>query len=168
MNKKLLMLLFAGFSFVMLPACGDDEDETTNEQTGGEQTSTGLQLSEIAGKYSGSLFSALEPGEPIQEGLGVVVSTGANNTLTLKIEPIEILGIQVDNIAFDGIPASYDSAKDAWNFTASGLKVALMEGLINAEVDVKQGAFTKGALDFTINVKTDQGVDIDLIYTGKK
>ncbi|MCQ2230990.1 MAG: hypothetical protein MJZ30_03950 [Paludibacteraceae bacterium] len=184
MNKKLLMLLLAGFSFAVLPSCGDEEDDnepTKNEQTNGEnnqggdnnqggeqQQPTGLQLADITGSYTGSLYAALEPDEPIQEGLGVVVSSADNKTLSLAVEPIEILGIQVDNIAFDGIPATYDAAADAWNFTASGLKVDLLGGMINADVDVKQGVFTKDGLTFTINVKTNQDVDIDLNFVGKK
>lgn len=165
MNKKLLMLLFAGFSFVMLPACGEEEDGDNEPQK--EQTS-GLQLAEIAGTYHGSIYAAADPEEPIQDGLGVVVTTKSDNTLSLAIEPIDIMGIEVNNISFDGIAATYDSAKDAWNFTASGLKVALLGGMINADVDVKEGIFTKDNLNFTINVKTDQGVDIDLVYAGKK
>lgn len=188
MNKKLLMLLLAGFSFAVLPSCGDEEDDnepTKNEQTNGEnnqggdnnqggeqQQPTGLQFSEIGGTYKGSLFAADEPDESIQDNLGVVVKTGENNTMSLAVEPIDILGIPVNNIAFDGISATYDAAADVWNFTASGLKVDLevVPGVmvINAVVDVKQGVFTKNGLNFTINVKTNEGVDIDLNYAGKK
>lgn len=188
MKKKFLMLLMAGVSFVILPSCGDDEDDNTNqtptenndqpqkedqkeeqkEDPKEEETPTGLQLAAVAGTYKGSIYAANDPTESLQDGLGVVVETGADNTLKLAIEPITMMGIEVNNIAFSDIPATYEAAKDAWNFTAEGLQVSLLGGMINATVDVNEGVFTEGKLNFTINVKTDQGVDVDLNYIGAK
>ncbi len=183
MKSKLLMLLLAGFSMVMLPACGDDDDDdvqnneqqNNNEQNGNEQnndepkTSDSLAFSAVAGTYHGPLVMALT-GSEATDNLGVVVSANDEviNAIDLTLEPINIMGIEVKDLDFKALPCTYDAAADTWSFKADDLHVVLQDGAVEADVNVKQGTFSKGGkLNFTINVKTGV-VDLDLSYAGTK
>lgn len=163
MKSKLLMLLLAGFSMVMLPACGDDDDDAQNN----EQKSESLAFSDITGTYHGPLTMAAT-GSVAAENLGVVVSanSGAENAIDMTLEPINIMGIEVKDLDFKALPCTYDAATDTWSFTAENLHVVLQDGAVEADVNVKQGTFSKhGRLDFTINVKSGM-IDLDLSYAG--
>ncbi len=159
MKKSLLMLLMAGVSFFMLPACGDDDDDnnTTVESK--------FEISEIPGTYYGQLLTM---GAPVADSLGVTVESAGDNKINLSLEPIVIMGITIDQLSFPNIDCAYNDSTSTWNFTAEGLHVELMGGAIEADVDVKSGKFSKGGkLDFTVNVKSD-AVNLDMDYSGNK
>ena len=150
---------------VMLPACGDDDDDAQNN----EQKSETLAFSEVAGTYHGPLVMPLT-GSVAADNLGVVVSanSGAENAIDMTLEPINIMGIEVKDLDFKALPCTYDAATDTWSFSADNLHVVLQDGAVEADVNVKQGTFSKGGkLNFTINVKTGV-VDLDLSYAGTK
>ena len=158
MKSKLLMLLLAGFSMIMLPACGDDDDDAKSDS---------LEFSAIAGTYHGTLSTS---GAPVADNLGVVVSANAEteNAIDLTLEPITIMGIEVKDLDFKALPCTYDAAANTWSFSADNLHVALQEGAVEADVNVEQGTFSKdGKLDFTINVNTGM-LNLKMDYNGKK
>lgn len=163
MKSKLLMLLLTGFSMVMLPACGDDDDDAQNN----EQKSETLEFSAVAGTYHGTLTTS---GTPVADNLGVVVSASseAENAIDLTLEPITIMNIEVKDLDFKALPCTYDAAANTWSFSADNLHVVLQGGAVEADVNVKQGTFSKGGkLDFTINVKSGM-LDLDMNYAGTK
>jgi len=150
---------------VMLPACGDDDDDAQNN----EQKSETLAFSEVAGTYHGPLVMPLT-GSVAADNLGVVVSanSGAENAIDMTLEPINNMGIEVKDLDFKALPCTYDAATDTWSFSADNLHVVLQDGAVEADVNVKQGTFSKGGkLNFTINVKSGM-VDLDLSYAGTK
>ena len=95
MKSKLLMLLLAGFSMIMLPACGDDDDDAKSDS---------LEFSAITGTYHGTLSTS---GAPVADNLGVVVSANAEteNAIDLTLEPITIMGIEVKDLDFKALPS---------------------------------------------------------------
>lgn len=164
MKKSLLMLLMAGVSFFMLPACGDDDDDDNNNNNNSIVESK-FEISDIPGAYVGSLSTS---GSKVADSLGVNVENAGDNKINLSLDPIVIMGITIDQLSFPGIDCTYNDSTSTWNFTAEGLHVVLMNGAVEADVDVKSGKFSKGGkLDFTVNVKSNM-LDLDMDYTGNK
>lgn len=170
MKKKLLMLLMAGFSFAFLPSCGDEDDDEPqkNEQTGGDENGEkqpSFKLSDVPGTYTGVL-SAM--GQPYAEDLGVTVTVAGDNKINLALEPIVIEGMEIKDLKFPNIDCKYDEASKTWDFSVVGLNVSLMDGAVQAVVDVNEGKFSEdGKLNFSILV--DAGViQLPMNYSGKK
>lgn len=152
MKKKLLWVLMAALSFVVIPSCGDDEEGTQ------APVSTYDQLD---GKYSGDLTGA---GTTLAENLMVNVETVGDNKINLSLDPISILNIQIENMGFENVDVVENEG--VWSFSLDSANVEISG---NVEPVSVEGSISpekaNGQLEFSVTVLS-LGAALD--YSGTK
>lgn len=191
MNRRLSLFLYLLLPLLLLPSCFEDEIENEDiivvdrggdrrqkeketyekgedeeEQKDQDPTDNDDTFTLLKGIYAGQLFSPDPDDDP--SNLDVTVGTtvkGTQHYFDLALYNAVVTGMELGDLVFTGIPATYNESEKAWTFNLKGQEVELMGGVIQAKVDVDGKITEDMTLKFSVTI--DEPV-LTLNYEGKK
>ena len=117
----------------------------------------------LSGIYAGNLLDP-DPEEP-PSPLDVTATANKDITFDLALYDAVVSGLELGDLIFTGIPATYDKNTDSYNFALKGKDVELLGGAIQAVVDVDGNVAKTGELKFSVAI---QEPELTLNYEGTK
>ncbi len=156
----------------------EDEDEEDDEENDDEENGKGGEenFANLTGVYEGVLFSLptdekeaadadIDKLKAEGDSLDVTVTAQSGNKLDLALYNANIQGISLGDLIFTGISTTYDAASQTYSFSLQNKEVSIMNGMIQATVNVEGSVKLTGELSFSVAIQSPQ---LTLQYEGTR